>query len=245
MQRIRNAVGDTDNTTVAIVTVGFVLLLIILLPQVIPGGRFGVSCSALANPIPGGNNQSLLSARAEGTLGLEISLPQIDVPINSSLLVNATFVNNSIGAITLFLVPRESLLRDDGTAGLNFVIRRLPDQTVVSEPVTIRPPNPQRTQFSAETLHILGPRQRCTEQIEFTTVRLSNLGLAPGQYSIQAIYRNPYPGTLDFPPAPTPTPIFPNQGVYTTQELRSNTVTFNIVTAATVTQPAEAEPLGG
>lgn len=228
MQRARSLFTETDTTTLAIVAMAFVLVLIIILPQVIPGGRFGVSCSQLAHPIPGGNNQSLLSERSAGALQLEISLPRDNLSLADPLTVNVTFINTGVGAITLFFVPEEALLRDDGTPGLNFQIQRASDQALLSEPTTVRPPNPQRTTFPVEVLHVLGPKQRCTEQLSFSTVRLSSLGITPDRYTLQAVYRNPFRGTLNVPPGATATPIFPDQGVYTTQELRSNRVDFSV-----------------
>jgi hypothetical protein len=242
MQRVRDLVDETNNITLAITAFAFVMALLILMPQVIPGGRFGVSCSSLANPIPGGNNQSLLSTRSEGALQMDISLARSSIAVNDSLSVNVTFVNNGVGAITLFFIPEESLLRDDGTPGLSFEILRLPDRTVYSEPANIRPANVQRQSFAAEVLHILGPKQRCTEQITFSNVRLSNLGLQPGSYALQAVYRNSSRGTLNVSPAATATPIFRDQGVYITSELRSNQVEFTVGAQAA---PDEAAPLGG
>ncbi len=228
MQRARDLISDTSNTNLTIVVFAFVLLLIILLPRVIPGGRFGIPCSSLAHPIPGGNNQSYLSARSEGALRLEIALQRSSINPGEPLTVNVTFINTGVGAITLFFVPEEALLRDDGAPGLSFQILRLPDRALLGEPPTVRPPNPQRTQFPPEVLHVLGPRQRCTEQITFSATRVNSAGLTAGSYSMRAIYRNFFRGEIIVPPGATATPIFPDQGVYTTQELRSNEVEFSI-----------------
>jgi hypothetical protein len=153
-----------------------------------------------------------------------------------------------VGAITLFLIPQEALLRNDGTSGLNFQVQRLSDLATFPEPTTTRPPNPQRSTFPSEVLFILGPKQRCTEQIVFDGIRLNNMGLAPGRYTIQGTYRNPFPGTLNISPAAIATPIFPDQGVYVTQELRSNDVIFTLGIQQQVTivpSAGEAPPLGG
>ena len=247
MQRARRLIADTNNTTIGIIVVASFLVLVIIMPRVIPGGRFGVACSALAHPIPGGNNQSLLAARSEGALRLAIDLQRTSLAVGDPVVVNVTFINEGVGAITLFFVPQETLLRDDGTPGLSLQIIRASDLAPLNEPTTVRPPNPQRTTFPVEVLHVLGPRQRCTEQLTFDSVRLSSLGLSPGRYYIRATYRNPFRGALNTPPNATATPIFPDQGVYTTQELRSNEVGFTIG----IEQPApqvpagEAPPLGG
>jgi hypothetical protein len=226
--QIRDLFEGVNNTTRLIVAGGFLLLLIILLPRVIPGGRFGIPCTGLAHPIPGGNNQSVLAERSAGALSIEITLERSDLGMNDPLIVNATFINNGVGAITLFFVPEESLLRDDQTPGLNFIIRRVADNALMSEPTTVRPPNLVRQQFPTETLYILGPRQRCTERLTFDPVRLSNAGIISGNYTIRAIYRNFYPGILDIQPGATATPIFQNQGVYTIDELRSGEVDFSV-----------------
>lgn len=213
---------------IAIVLFFAILVLMILVPQVAPTSRFGIACSALANPIPGGNNGSLLSRRSEGALRLGIDLQRRNLSTGDPLTVNVTFDNTGVGAVTLFFIPGETLLRNDGTPGLSIEITRLPDRTAFSEPATIRPSNPQRQAFPVETLHVLAPKQRCTEQITFTQTRLSNLNLAPGNYAIRAIYRNTTAGAVNVPPGATATPIFQTQGVYTVAELSSNIVEFSI-----------------
>jgi hypothetical protein len=162
--------------------------------------------------------------------------------VGDPLVVNVTFDNTGVGSVTLFFVPGETLLRNDGTPGLSIEIARQPDRTVFSEPATIRPPNPQRQSFSMETLHVIGPRQRCTEQIAFTQTRLANLNLSAGNYAVRAIYRNPTAGALNVPAGAVATPIFRTQGVYTTSELSSNVVEFSI---GLVEQSGETQPLGG
>ena len=226
MQRIRERVTETNNTTLAILIVAFILLLILILPQVIPGGRFGVVCSQLANPIPGGNNQSILASRSDGALTLGLELNQRNLTTSDNLIANVTFNNTGVGAITLFLNPNEVLLRNDGSAGLHFEIMRVSDQTIFSERADLRPAPPQRTTFPSELLHILGPRQRCTEILTFETFRLADLGLPAGSYRITAVYRNTNRGQITAPAANGP--IFPDQGVYTVQELRSNPIEFTI-----------------
>lgn len=228
MQRIKETFGGSDNMTVGIVVVVFALVLLLVLPRIIPGGRFGVSCGSLAHPLAGGNNQSYLSARSQGALEMRIELQRTNLTITDNLVVNLTFVNNGVGAITLFFIPQETLLRNDGSAGLSFEIMRTSDRVVFSERTDIRPPNPQRQQFLPEVLHVLGPRQRCTEQLTFETFRLSDLGLPAGAYTLTAIYRNSYPGQVSAEAGSLATPIFQNQGVYTVQELRSNAVEFTI-----------------
>lgn len=247
MQRLRGLFQDSSNTTMGIIVVASALLLLIIVPQVIPGGRFGVSCNALAHPIADGNHQSLLAARSEGALQLVIDVQYENISPGDPLVVNATFINEGVGTITLFLIPEEALLRDDGTPGLNFQVQRLSDLATFPEPTTTRPPNPQRTTFASEVLYILGPKQRCTQQLVFDGIRLNNMGLVPGRYSIQATYRNPFRGTINISPAATATPIFPDQGVYVTQELRSNDVIFSlgIQQQVTIVPPGEAPPLGG
>ncbi|MBN1966869.1 MAG: hypothetical protein JW910_19605 [Anaerolineae bacterium] len=244
MQRLRNAFS-TDNTTMTIIAVAFALILIIIVPQVIPAGGFGVSCSELAQPIPGGNNQSILSERSEGLLALEVSLPRDTIATGSDLTINVTFINNGVGAVTLFFVPEEVLLRDENDAnrpGLGFNVVRLADNVLLAEPRELRPPNPVRTQFPTEDLHVLGPRQRCTESLTFDSVRLVEMGLGVGRYAITAVYRNGVQGALNTSPQATATPIFAarGQGVYITTDLRSNTVDLNIGNI----QPTAAVPTG-
>jgi len=241
MQRAREFVRETSNTTLAVIVFAFVMTLMIVLPEVAPTSRFGTSCSALAHPIPGGNNQSLLAARSSNALQLQLDVPRPNIGLNEELVVNVTFHNTGVGPVTLFFVPEETLLRNDGAPGLSIEIVRLPDRAIFSEPATLRPPNPERQTFPVEVLHVLGPRQRCTESLTFTSARLANLNLQAGNYAMRAIYRNRFPGTLSVPPGATATPIFTTQGVYVTSELSSNMVEFSIG----LVSEGQAQPLGG
>ncbi|GAB4574062.1 MAG: hypothetical protein Kow0077_18700 [Anaerolineae bacterium] len=233
---------ETNRRTLAIVGAMAIIIFMIVSPQIAPTSRFGIACSALAHPIPGGNNGSLLAARSQGALRLQLDLQKRNLALGEPLTVNVTFDNTGVGPVTLFFIPGETLLRNDGTPGLSLEISRLPDRTIFSEPATIRPANPQRPVFPIETLHVLGPRQRCTETITFTPSRLSNLNLTPGNYAIRAIYRNQSAGAIEVPPGATATPIFRTQGVYTTAELASNIIEFSV---GLVDQSDEAIPLGG
>lgn len=230
MQRARDLVSDTNNTTLTVAFVGFALLLLILLPQVIPGGRFGVTCSKLANPILGGNNQSYLAARSEGKLRLEVDLPRNILSVSDELTANVTFVNNGVGAVTFYLVPEQAVLRNAGL-GLHFEIRgTFGNLALYSEPAGLRPDVPQPPQFQREVLHVLGPKQRCTEQLRFAPSRLADLQMPAGNYTIQAVYNNGSRGIVAANPNAIATPIFPDQGVYTAQDLRSNTARFSLGT---------------
>lgn len=228
MDRLRARFEGNGSTTFAILVAALLIMAVMILPRVLPAERFTVPCTQLANPIPGGNNQSLLARRSQGALDMEISLPSVVVPPGQPLTVNVTFINNGVGTITLFFQPDETLLRDDGTSGLSFVIERVSDRFVFEESPTIRF-RPERTQFPNEFLHLLGPRQRCTEPITLDAARLADIGLnVTGQYSIRAIYRNLSPGTVTPEAGAVATPLFNDQGVYTVNDLRSREVLFNI-----------------
>lgn len=228
MQRLRNSFSG-DRPTGIISIAGFFLVLMIILPQVIPVGGFGVQCSDLARPIAGGDNQSILAERSAGLLNLQISMERGQIAAGQDLTINVTFVNNGVGSVTLFFVPEEVLLRDENDPnrpGLGFRVVRTADSALMAEPRELRPPNPVRSQFPTENLHILGPRQHCTQTLTFDSVRLNEMGLGTGRYTFTAIYRNGTAGALTTSPQATATPIFNSrgQGVYTVQELRSNTV---------------------
>lgn len=243
MQRTRNLVSETPNSTLAIVVAGLTLILFILLPRVFPTELLNIQCSTMANTLSGGNNGSILAARSTGLMTLQLDLSDSNISVNEALRPNVTFLNPGVGSNTLFLVPQEALLRADGSQGLHFVIRRMPDGAVFGEPGTVRPSIPVRQTFAPETLHVLSARQECTESFEFTAVRLSSLGLQPGNYTMQAVYNNPFPGQWNVRPDATATPIFADQGVYVANELRSNSVEFSIGLVDTI--PAgEAQPLG-
>ncbi len=243
MRRIRDTFNETPNSVLTVGGAFLVLTLLILLPRIFPTERVGVECSRMANPIPGGNNGSHLTAQSEGLLSLQLTLAQSNISTIDALAPTVIFQNGGVGSVTIFLVPQEALLRDDGSQGLHFEIRRSPDGAVFAEPATIRPPVPVRQVFPVEGLHVLGARQSCRQDFSFDPARLSNLGLPPGNYVIQAIYRNPFSGQWNVAPQATATPIFPTQGVYVVNELRSNEIAFSIGLVQPLT--GEAQPLGG
>ena len=232
---VRNAgLCNTDNATLAIVIGAFILMLVIVLPRIIPGGRFGVSCSDLASPIPGGINQSILArTRSLDTLGLELNLPQNPITQGGPLTIQMTFINHGVGTITLFFKNDELFLGDDGADGLSFSLRS--ETGIDYSESSARFPRPHtRPQFTNDTLHLLLPKQRCTQTVTFDAARLAEVAssvgrLGPGDYFITAIYRNRSAGQVPAPGPGTPQPIFPDQGVYvTTQDVRSNQASLRI-----------------
>jgi hypothetical protein len=105
------------------------------------------------------------------------------------------------------------------------------DGRALGEPPSTRPPAPIRTQFSQEQLHMLNPRERCTQTIFITADRLAAAGVSQGgQYQVMAIYRNLAAGKLSPVGNLTPTPMFPDQAVWVSPAggVHSNIATFGV-----------------
>ena len=234
-RRFRNFFDEADDITRIIAFVALVLLLVITLPTLaprIPAVRNGAVCSSLYSPPGDGTQQSILG-RAAGTaaLHLDLTVGSNFLVSGDALILQVHFANQSAGPLMLALVPEEAVFRyTDAESGLMFAVQTT-DGRALGEPTTTRPPAPIRTQFTQDQLHILNPRERCTQTITITPDRLAAAGVVQGgQYQVMAVYRNLSAGKLFPIGALTPTPIFPDQAVWVspTGGVHSNIVTFGL-----------------
>jgi len=235
--RIRDTFNQADDVTRVISLVFLVLFIIIILPTLaprIPAIANGPTCSSLFSPVGDGTQQSLM-ARSADPSSVRLRLDALSTAIGAAgLTLQVHFSNQSGGPVILALVPNEAVFRyTNGDQGLMFAIQSVQGQGL-GEPVTSRAPAPSRQQFTPDQLHVLSSRQTCTQNVLITTDRLAAAGLTPGgQYQIKAIYRNTVRGILPgLGSALTPTPMFPDQGVWVTtgNGIQSNTigVGFNV-----------------
>ena len=229
--RIRDAYTQADDVTRVISFAFLVLFIIIILPTLaprIPAIANGPTCSSLFSPVGDGTQQSLM-ARSADPSAVKLRLDALSTAIGAAgLTLQVHFSNESGGPVILAIVPNEAVFRfTNGEQGLMFAIQSVQGQGL-GEPTTSRAPAPIRAQFTPDQLHVLPERQTCTQNVLITSDRLAAAGLTPGgQYQIKAIYRNTVRGTLPTTGGGlTPTPMFPDQGVWVTTQagIQSNTI---------------------
>jgi len=219
---------EADRTTLAIVAAGATLVGAILFPRLYPAAQRGPSCSELASPM-GGNNRSVLAQDDSGQpdLSLDLSMDSTSLRQNAPVSVRVTFVNGNIGPVILYLTGQRPPLSNDANAiGLRVELTRLDGTPLLAnEATTDVPLGAAPTWVDPGLLHLLGSRDRCSEQYDYS---IDPGVLVPGDYRIRAFYRNVNVGTQrpfgQFDPTPTATPAYFNQGIWTgaisSQEVR-------------------------
>jgi hypothetical protein len=217
-----------DRTILAIIAAGATLLGAILFPKLYPAAQRGPNCTDLASPI-GGNNRSVLAQVEDGQpdLSLDLSMDSTTIRQNTPLRVRVTFFNGNIGPVILYLSgQRPPLSNDPNAIGLRFELTKLDGSLLLpNETTTDVLPGTPPTWVDPSNLHLLGSRDRCSNQYEYS---LDPGVLVPGDYRIRAFYRNENVGTQrpvgQFDPTPTATPAYFNQGIWagaiSSQEVR-------------------------
>ncbi len=233
-RRAREFYSASDDITRIIALVAFILLLIITVPTLavrLPGLSNGVICSSLSTVSGNGTNQSLMAQNVEpNALRLELLIDKQSYAVGEPITFYVRFINDSTVPLIIPLIPEETVFRYTGNeSGLMFFVQVL-GGAVLGEPATSKAPAPIRQQFAPGTLHLLGPRQRCTLPVTVDGGRLQAAGLRGGQYQVIAVYRNLYRGALAPVGALTPTPVFRDQGAWITsaEGIRSNNVIFGV-----------------
>jgi hypothetical protein len=236
MYRFRRSwenIDRTDPIVQGIAVVALVLLAIIALPFLQPSWvTSGGVCTSIASPRITGNNQSLLGNAAESdSLRLEIVPNPIQALPGEPIRFDVRFINDSMAPMNLWLVPDLFVFRYTGQEdGLSFLIQSA-DGRVLGEPANVRAPLGAPAQYANTDLHVLRPRSRCTMPISIDPNRMAAAGVGVGQYRLVAVYINRSRGALPQVQGLTPTPIFPDQGVWVGQ-VRSQEVTIVIAQPA-------------
>ncbi|MGQ9907636.1 MAG: hypothetical protein ACUVS2_02255 [Candidatus Flexifilum sp.] len=201
---------------VFIITFLLGLLSVILSPAIapnfiasaIPGFYEGAPCSWLRT---GGNraaHQSILGrTRDPNALSVEVDADPLPANPSGMLVVRVTLINNTLGTLAIVYNPQQIITGDNGTSGIGLIFN----------PALNIPLGPGRAPvqtFPESDIRLLGPRQRCvhTQEIPAGNV-LINPVFQAGQGQVSAYYRNNTPGLVV--PQPGPTPIYPDQGLWT------------------------------
>ncbi|NDJ75043.1 MAG: hypothetical protein GYB65_02185 [Chloroflexi bacterium] len=263
---IRDRLGGVDRVTWALGIAMFTVILVAVFPYLtfVPvlseRTQRGHTCSELANPI-GGNNRSMLAERDDfHALSIDLELDEEAIRQGEPLTVRVIFRNRDKGPAVLYL-PQDGTPvfgRDDGenalpnpVEGLRFELTRLDvpqgpysplGNPVLSAPTTVPP------SFNWDDLHLLGPRNRCNEELEISWELLQALGVTePGQYRIQVYYEVSTSGLMPSrsinEPTVTATAAFLDQGVLVADP-SSNSIEFNVLPPATPT-PTPSPTLDG
>jgi hypothetical protein len=218
-----------DPVTQAIAIVALILFAIFAIPYLpLPYVVSGVGCYNLSSPAISGSSQSILGSQAsQNDLRLELVPDPINLKTTDPLNMDVRFINNSMRPLTLFLPQGEYVFRyDEQESGILFSIVGVADGQPRGEGANVRAPFIAPSQFNQTDLHVLGPRQRCSVSVSVDLARLAASRVTPGQYNIIAFYRNTSRGALPPIEANTPTPMFPDAGVWT-GTVRSNQITLN------------------
>jgi hypothetical protein len=234
--RVRNyydRFNTADPITRVIAFAALALIIVIGLPRLAPNAASGVGCLNLAPPQLTGNNQSVLASQLAAqpdtsVLTLELIPYSTTINVSGALELDVRFINVSMAPISLFLVPESTIFRyNNEEIGLLIFMQRIGQNRAIGEFADRSPALTVRQQYPRAEVHLLGPTQRCTYTIQIGADRLAAAGVTPGQYRIAVIYRNVTRGALPAVGQLTPTPIFPDQGVWTGQ-VQSNDVIINI-----------------
>jgi hypothetical protein len=220
--------NSSDPVTQGIAIVALVLLVIFALPYFnFPWQSSGANCLDLASPRVNGTNQSLLASQVDPSLlHLELVPGTISINPGDPLQMQVRFINESVAPFTLFLTPDQGIFRyTQQESGLLFSVQT--NGVTLGEPTSVRPLSVGPQTYGPDQLHILPPRQRCTFFVTITADRLRSANVTSGQFQITAVYRNQYKGAIPAVGQLTPTPVFPDLGVWTGQT-QSNDIVVNI-----------------
>lgn len=228
-RRFRDYYDGADGVTRIIAFVALALLLAAALPTLtnnIPYLANGITCTGLSNASGDGTHQSVNKPN-EFALRMDISSKD-SYSSAEAWSISVRFYNDSPAPMILALAPNEAVLRwTQRENGLSFFVQNIQNGAVLGEPANFRASPPNRQQYPPDILLWLMPNQRCTQTFTIDADRLKSAGIrAGGQYRVAAVYRNIQRGALSPVGAITPTPVFRDQGVYTTIDtgVKSNQV---------------------
>lgn len=225
---------NTSDPMVRLIAVAALVLVgAIILPRFLPFAGSGVDCQALPEPYADGSRQSWLAGikpSQEEDLRLDLVVSKTRLTVGEGLTLEVRFINDGIAPMTLFMVPQSAIFRyTQEEIGILIFLQNLGDNRVLGEGADRSPVLQARVQYSSRELEYLAPKTRCTVRIELPAARLQNAGMGAGNYRIAVFYRNRNKGNVPgIANALTPTPTFPDQGVWT-GTVQSQFVTVEVV----------------
>jgi hypothetical protein len=233
--------------------VGGMVILSLAAPELLPQLERGPSCDKLPHP-PGGNQRSLLAINDENqSLEVDVNIANATTEGGSSveagdpLELRVVLRNADTSPIYLFYnedfpppIGATSAIEGRGVIGLYLQITAATNSTLT---FTDNTPNNQGYtanqlaggSFDLQSVYVLQAKRSCNISVTITPEQLQSMGLGPGDYRVQAFYRNTTAGNLVHAPGATATPLFDEsqrveygQGIWTGQAA-SDEVRFSIV----------------
>jgi hypothetical protein len=177
-----------------------------IIASIVPGADEGVPCAWLRPAQNRSAHQSLLGRSAENPLSVAVESGPLPSGSEGDLVINIIVINNTMGTVPILYNPNQVRIGDDGaSSGLGITFDS-------SNPLPAGAP--QGNTFIPETdIRVLGPRQRCVHTFRFAVTNLPFGGIATGNASVKAYYRNTSPGAAQSPD-PLATPIYNDQGLW-------------------------------
>lgn len=186
-------------------------------------------CDWLPTPQDLSNNQSLIGRRAiQASPPLQLRVRTNPIPLEQDglFVIRILVINDTLGTVPFVYSPDEVIVGENNTSGLGVIFD--PQANIVLPGVNLR--NDPAT-YPANRLRVLGPQQQCLHRITFTRSELPGT-LTTGTATVQAYYRGTNAGQISAAQPPNPTPIYPDQGLYTGLIL-SPPVTIPVATQST------------
>lgn len=175
----------------------------------IPGVDEAAPCAWLPSPDDLANRQSLIGrAAVERVPPLELRVRSSAIPTTADelLVIRILVINNTLGTVPFVYNPNEVIVGDNNTSGLGIIFD--PPSNIFTTGVNTRS---DAATYPADELRVIGPQQRCVHRMEFSFDQLDGT-IRSGNATVTAYYRGNNVGTI---PAANPTPIYPDQGLYT------------------------------
>ncbi|MEL6150664.1 MAG: hypothetical protein AAFV33_27745 [Chloroflexota bacterium] len=177
----------------------------------VPGADEAFPCSLLSRPENTANNQSLIGRRVIQSdpppISLQVRTSNLPAADDQQFVIRILIINESLGTIPIIYSPDEVIIGNNNTSGLGVVFNPpvnifLPGVNLRNDPAT----------YPEDRIRLMGPQQRCIHKITLDRNQLA--GSITNDSTVQAYYLGTNAGTV---PAANPTPIYPDQGLYTGQ----------------------------
>ncbi len=178
----------------------------------VPGLDESTPCAWLKRPTDLANNQSLIGRTAstvKDPIGLRVRASPIPQTNEEEFVIRILVVNETLGTVPFVYNPDEVIVGDNGTSGLGVTFN--PPSNLFTPGVNLRNDPPT---YPSDRLRVLGPQQQCLHRLVFTRDQL-DANILNGTATLQAYYRGTNAGQVPQVAAPQPTPIYPDQGLYT------------------------------
>lgn len=223
--------GDESNTVIGIILL--VMLLVFVGPNILPGllaRTFpfideGVPCTSLKTALNRAEHQSLIGRSATDPLTIRTQVNPLPQGEEEFWTVRIILSNNTIGTIPFVFEGTQVIVGDPGSTGVGLIFT---PQANITIPGHARQ-TAGVTSFPEDSIHLLGPRQRCVHRVNIPANQiLNNTQITNGNTQVVSYYRITGPGQIQ-----QANPIYTDQGL--------NVVPGGIIQSEPVTIPARLD----